>query len=424
MREQQCEVLVVGAGPGGLAAAVTAAEHGARVVLVDDNATPGGQIWRASAAHGLHPKAARWFARARQAGVELRSGESVFGARGARELCAIDRAGAVTCHRGDHVILATGASERFLPFPGWTLPGVFGVGGLQALVKGGLQVAGLRVAVAGSGPLLLAVAVALKAHGARVVGIFEQASARAVRGFGAGLIGHPGKLVQALGLLGRLAGTPRHLDAWPLRAVGTDWLSHVDMQVGGRVRRITADFLACGFGLVPQTGLAGLIGCAIAGGRVVVDAMQRCHGSGSVVLEGVYCVGESAGVGGVDVAIAEGTLAGLVAVAADPAAVRAARRRRDRERRFAMRLERAFALRAELRTLADDDTIVCRCEDVPWHAVRNQGDARQAKLATRCGMGSCQGRVCGAALEFLCGFARDRVRPPLIPVPLAALAEP
>jgi hypothetical protein len=147
-----------------------------------------------------------------------------------------------------------------------------------------------------------------------------------------------------------------------------------------------------------------------------VDELQRTS------IAGVLCAGESAGIGGVDVAEIEGEIAGHVAAGREERALSLAPRR-VRERRFAAQLARAYALREELRTLADDATIVCRCEDVPLGLIRTRADARQAKLETRAGMGPCQGRVCGAALEFTCGWSRDRVRPPLVPVPMRALVE-
>jgi hypothetical protein len=150
--------------------------------------------------------------------------------------------------------------------------------------------------------------------------------------------------------------------------------------------------------------------------RVVVDELQR------TTIDGVLCAGEPTGIGGVDLALAEGAVAGHAA-AGDLDRARAAVPRSRRERRFAAALERAFALRSELRDLPADDTVVCRCEDVTWGAIRTWRDGRQAKLETRCGMGPCQGRVCGVALEALLGWPLETPRPPLIPVPFHALAD-
>jgi NADPH-dependent 2,4-dienoyl-CoA reductase/sulfur reductase-like enzyme len=398
MRELACDVLVVGAGPAGLAAAATAAEGGARVVVVDENTEAGGQIWRSETAQGPRSETRAMVERAVAREALFLPGTTVFDTAGAGTLFAVNGGGPMML-RAEHLVLALGATERFLPFPGWTLPGVFAVGGLQALAKNGLEIASRRIAVAGSGPLLLAVAAWLEQHGARVQGIFEQAPKAKVVRFGLGLWRHPRKLAQAVGLLGTLRRVPRHHDAWPLRAEGDGRVERVTLAVRGSERKLQVDYLACAFGLAPTTGLAALLGCSIVGGVVVVDALQRTS------IAGVLCAGESTGIGGVECALAEGVVA------------------RDREREFAKALGRAYTLRRELRGLPSPETIICRCEDVPWSAVAEFDDVRDAKLKTRAGMGPCQGRVCGSALEFLKRWPRDSVRPPLIPVTLGELAE-
>ena len=415
MREVACDVLVIGAGPAGLAAAATAAEGGARVAVVDENSTAGGQIWRPETAHGPRPETSAMVERALVQEVRFLTGTTVFDAAGAGTLFAVNGGGLMML-RAEHVVLALGATERFLPFPGWTLPGVFGVGGLQALAKNGLEIANRRIVVAGSGPLLLAVAAWLKQHGARVLGIFEQAPKANVVRFGLGLWRHPRKLAQAVGLLGALRRVPRHHDAWPLSAEGDGRVERVTFAVRGSERTLQVDYLACGFGLAPTTGLAALLGCSISEGRVVVDDLQRTS------IAGVLCAGESTGIGGVECALAEGVVAGHVASGHGDRA-RDACRRRDREREFAKTLAGAYTLRQELRGLPSPETTICRCEDVPWSAVAESDDGRDAKLKTRTGMGPCQGRVCGSALEFLKRWPRDSVRPPLIPVTLGELTE-
>jgi NADPH-dependent 2,4-dienoyl-CoA reductase/sulfur reductase-like enzyme len=324
----------------------------------------------------------------------------------------------VVCRDGERrelepggVVLATGARERFLPLPGWTRPGVFGVGGLQALSKQGFDVAGCRVLVAGSGPLMLAVAAHLRGRGARVVAVVEQAPRARVYGFAGALVGRPRKLAQAMQLQAKLASVPKAFGDWPVRI---DEGLVVTTRVG---RRFEVDLVALGFGLVPETRIARYLGCAVdpATGTVVVDETQQTS------VAGVRVAGEPAGIGGVDKALLEGEAAGLAAGGAIDKA-RALLPRIRRERRWVDALERTFALAPALRSLPDEDTIVCRCEDVTWGRIAGEATMRGIKLQTRCGMGACQARVCGPALEFLTGLEAERIRPPFVPVDLEMLA--
>lgn len=413
MPVRECDVAIVGAGPGGLAAAQAAAAAGARTLVIDDNPRPGGQIWRAGRSE-RPPEAAERERAAVAAGAEILTSATVIDAGPELRLRALAPGGIVTV-AARALILATGARELFLPFPGWTLPGVTGAGGLQALAKGGWPVDGARVVVAGSGPLLLAVAAYLRRAGARIVLLADQAPLLSAASLGPRLLTHPRKARQAASLAWALAGVPRAWSAWPVRAEGDEALVAVEMQIGSRRRRYACDYLACGFGLVPSVELAAHLGCRIDGDRVAVDAWQH------TTVPDVFAVGEACGIGGVDVALVEGRIAGLAA-AGDPHGAAEEFERRARERSFGDSLERAFRLRPELRSLAHDDTVFCRCEDVPFGAVRAFADARDAKLKTRCGMGACQGRVCGAAGRLLLGWSHDRVRPPFYPVPTSALA--
>jgi NADPH-dependent 2,4-dienoyl-CoA reductase/sulfur reductase-like enzyme len=408
------DVLVVGAGPAGLAAAVSAAERGARVGLVDDNPAPGGQIWR-GADRAPDAPGAPWLARLHASNATVLSGTRIVAPLDGQTLLAETGTGAAVLGYG-RLILATGARELFLPFPGWTLPGVMGAGGLQALVKGGLPIAGQRVVVAGSGPLLPAVAAYLKGHGARVLLIAEQTPWARLLPFGLRLLTQPDKLRQGAGFGWTLAGTPFRADCWVTRAHGRARLEAVSVRRGARTQRIACDYLACGFGLVPNVALAAALGCALRDGAVRVDARQQTSRAG------VYCAGEATGVGGVDLALVEGRIAGLVATGRADAARRYLRER-ARARRFAALLARSFAPRPELRALPQADTIVCRCEDVPYGELAAQASWRSAKLHTRCGMGPCQGRVCGGATAFLFGWTQDSVRPPVAPAAIESLAQ-
>ncbi len=194
------DVLVVGAGPAGIAAAVRAAEEGRRVGLVDGNALAGGQIWRGSLWGGDQAKyaaAGEWMARLERSGVERFFGWHVFDAPASGVLWA-GRGSDVAEFEFGALVIATGARERLLPFPGWTLPNVIGAGGLQAMVKAGLPIAGKRVVVAGTGPLLIAVTAFLVERGAEVLAVCEQASLGSLVRLGVGLAGHSSKLADAV----------------------------------------------------------------------------------------------------------------------------------------------------------------------------------------------------------------------------------
>lgn len=413
----RCDVLVVGAGPAGMAAAVAAAEAGRRVILIDDNPAPGGQIWRGSAAsndqtHAHFTLYARWARRLNAARVEILCGTRVVDQPNPGVIRVESEFGS-TDIAWDQLILATGARERFLPFPGWTLPGVMGAGGLQAMVKAGLPIAGKHVVLAGSGPLLLAVAANLSRHGAIIAGIFEQAPLQRLLRFAAGLVAHPAKLLEGARYRMRTFSAEYRTSSWVSQAHGENCIRSVTVQCGSAMREIACDYLGCGFHLVPNLELPRLFGCAIQDGYVCVDSAQQSS------VSGVYFAGEITGIGGLDKALIEGEIAGLAAVGRSTAHLAHSR---NRGLRFARNLDRAFAPRAELRNLPHPETIVCRCEDVRYSALESMRNAREAKLHTRCGMGPCQGRICAPATAFLFGWEGDSVRPPILPAAMRTLA--
>ena len=399
------DLLVVGAGPAGLAAAWRAAQSGLRVSVVDDNPAVGGQIWR-----GGPPEAQVWIERIRSANVQVINGARVFQPSAPGMLLAETSSGVCELNYSS-VVLATGARERFLPFPGWTLPNVMGAGGLQALVKTGLPIEGKRVVVAGSGPLLLAVAAYLRGRGADVLLIAEQASSVQLLRFAAGLFS---KRSQAFDLSRQLKNVPYRSRCWVAEAHGEEKLEGVTLARGGKRWRVDCDYLACGFHLVPNVELAELLACEVNAGSVSVDEFQQ------TTVANVYSAGEATGIGGLELSLVEGEIAGLAAAGKHEAA-RTLFPARAKQRKFADLLNRTFALRDELKQLARPETIVCRCEDVTFERLRAHHSWRAAKLQTRCGMGPCQGRVCGSAVEFLFGWRAESVRPPVLPVRIDSL---
>jgi NADPH-dependent 2,4-dienoyl-CoA reductase/sulfur reductase-like enzyme len=408
------DVLVVGAGPAGIAAAVCAAECGLRVGLVDDNRGVGGQIWRGAKEARFRPEEQKWFERLRAVQI------ATF--LGYRIIDHVER-GALVAETSDDVrelryaqlILATGARERFLPFPGWTLPNVIGAGGIQTLAKSGLPIHGKRIVVAGTGPLLLAVADYLHQHGAEIPLICEQTSRAALLRFSFALFGQTQKIIQAAQLWWRLAGVQFVPNTWPVAAHGEQKVESVTISRQSKLQTIACDYLACGFHLVPNTELASLLGCEMVHGFVRVDDFQR------TTIPNVFCAGEPTGIGGVEMALLEGQIAGLSA-GGRPEEARHQFAARAKQRKFAAELENAFRLRSELRGIVPPETLVCRCEDVSYSRLRSYGSWRAAKLQTRCGMGACQGRVCGPATQFLLNWNPDSVRPPVFPARVESLA--
>lgn len=411
----EADLAVVGAGPAGIAAVVAATRAGRRVALLDAGLTPGGQIWRHAPGKAAPGEARQWIDRLTNSSFVGLYGTSVVDLhradRGSGFTLLAERATTACRVDARAVVLATGARERFLPFKGWTLPGVFGVGGAQALLKMGTTVAGKRVVVAGSGPLLLPVAASLSRAGARLALVAEQAAPAAVRRFAISLWRRPDLLRRAVGYRAAFARTRYATGTWVTAAEGDTQVERVVVTDGRRSRTIACDLLCVAYGLVPNTELARLAGCVIDRGVVAVDELQQTS------VPGIYCAGEPTGIGGVDVALVEGQIAGSAATGITGLDRLFASR--SRLRRDAARMEHTFVPRDELRVACTDDTIVCRCEDVSRGALDPAWSTRQAKLYTRAGMGPCQGRICGAALEFLFGWTSDSVRAPIEPMLLS-----
>jgi D-hydroxyproline dehydrogenase subunit alpha len=434
MNRHHYDVVIVGAGPAGLSAARAAArtQAHARIAVLDDNPRAGGQVWR----HGpAHPPAAALNERI----DALRGAHNVDLFSSARVVAPLDERSLLveSAEHGalelgyERLILATGARERLLPFDGWILPGVTGAGGLQALIKGGVTVRGERIVIAGSGPLLIASLATARQAGANVIAVIEQAPWTAVARFGAGLIATPSKLWQAAQLTHGFAELRYWTGSVVREAIGKDCVEQVRIRRGRKVGAVDADVaddvvldcerIACGYGLVPNITVGEALGCAIrrdgaAGSALIVDEAQRTS------LAHVFAAGECTGVGGMELASVEGEIAGLEAVGAQREAVRL-RKQRDRWRRFARRVETAFALGEAARALPSDDTVFCRCEDVTCAQVREHTTWRDAKLQTRCGMGPCQGRICGCAAEVYFGWNTAQARPPFSPAQIATLLE-
>lgn len=409
MKHVHFSVVVIGAGPAGLAAIASASQY-TDICLIDDNPAPGGQIWRSDIYHPPDRQASKLLAHTTH--VTTFYSSSVIGIPDAHTLLVASATETLIIHFTT-LILATGARERFLPFPGWTIPGVMGAGGLQALVKKGLQIKGKRVVVAGSGPLLLAVAAYLKSKGALVQAIIEQTTWLKLTRFALHLTYHIGHLRQATTFARQLMGIPLYTRSQVRQAHGNDHLIMVTIEGG---REIACDYLACGFGLIPNLELPTALGCTIRNGFVQINEWQQTS------LPHIYAIGEITGIGGLEAALSEGQIAGLAATEQQQKA-RSGFAARQQTRRFTALLEKCYVLRPELKKLPEHTTLLCRCEDISYQELHQYTDWRAAKLHTRCGMGACQGRICGAATDFLFGWTQDSIRPPLVATRIKHLTE-
>ncbi|MEJ1157288.1 FAD-dependent oxidoreductase [Prosthecomicrobium sp. N25] len=445
---------VVGAGPGGLAAAIAAAEAGVAVVVLDERPKPGGQYYKQPAARPALADDAQFAAgrrlieRAQAAGVVFRLGTLCWGAvRGEDgvelELYAEGRFVRLLAGR---LVVATGAYERSQAVPGWTLPGVMTTGACQTLVRSGAVAPGRRVLFAGNGPLHLQTATEVIVAGGTVAAVAELAAPLAALRAGLAMAAaSPGLAARGLAGIARLraAGVPllwRHglrriegegrAERAVLAPLGPD-----GRFLEGRDVTIEADAVCLGVGFAPSSELPRLLGCAHEVPPGGTHAEVRRGDDGGTSLPDVWVVGEAGGFGGAQIAEAQGRLAGLAAARslgrtapADPRAVGAL----ARARRFQHALWRAFAVPPA--PVPDDAVVACRCEGATFGRLRAVArdeavpDVASLKRLTRAGMGRCQGRYCAAHLAAIvpdrpAGEA-DLTAPqmPLKPVPVAALA--
>ncbi|UOE45378.1 FAD-dependent oxidoreductase [Agromyces larvae] len=443
-------VAIVGAGPAGLAAAQAALARGADVTLLDEGERPGGQFWRHHDGLTDPRMQHRWSRFERLRAAIDRAGDRATVHRQA-SVWRVETEGGIRVHavvgpadasgregltvEADALVIATGAHDRALPVPGWTLPGVVTAGAAQALAKRDAVTPGRRTVVAGAGPFLLPVAASIAIAGGEVAEVVEAVGVRGlVRGWGRSpwqLAGAAGKAAELAGYVGGMVRTrtPYRLGSAVTRIHGEHAVEAVTVQrvdadwrpISGTERTVACDSVALGHGFTPRLEAAVQAGCRISSARFVeVDERQ------ATTVAAVFAAGEITGIAGADAALAEGAVAGFAAAggALDDARIAGALRARRRLHAFAARLA-AHDVRRGWTDWLDDDTVVCRCESVTRARIAEYADAssRGVRLAARAGLGACQGRTCGRTVEQLVAAPVDfDARPVLSSVRIGELA--
>lgn len=453
-RELAPQVLVIGGGPAGLAAAAVAAEAGLDVVLVDERAKLGGQYYKQPAGavreaelDGQFRAGRALVERVHRSGARVLDGAVVWGAFAQEEHApiveAVDALTAWTL-RPQRLVVAAGAYERAVPFPGWTLPGVMTAGAAQTLLRSHQVAPGRQVLVAGNGPLNMQVAAELARGGVDVVAVAELGRPAAqLRALAAMLAAAPALVRDGARLRATLLArrVPVIARSTVVRAEGVARVEHAviaridahGQPVPGTERRYGVDAVCLGLGFLPSGELLRGLGCRHASLDVVTDSCGRTS------VDSVWAIGDGAGIGGANLALAQGALAArdVARTLGVPAAeARRAERARRRHLRFQRALRRAYRAPPLTGELCDDETLVCRCEEVSYAAIRAAFDdgaehIGAVKRVTRAGMGGCQGRYCGPLLAELSASRSGRTvgesdlfapAAPFKPLPVAALA--
>ena len=452
-------LIVVGAGPAGMATAITLAERGLAVTVVDQNPHPGGQIYRYPAVTPKSPPPPDRGAALRQHLAEHSDRITVLAEHNVVDIHPGPRLGlcgpdGFRIVESDHLVMAPGAYEYVPPFPGWTLPGVMTPGAAQQLVKSQGVAPGRRVLLAGTGPFLLVVALALHEVGVQVVGIVDTLRRRDAFWQLPSLLSDGKLLKQGFDYVSgvRKAGIPLLTGHIVTRAEGHERLEQVVVAPcdgdwvpnHSRSRPIVVDTLCVGYGFVPRIDLAQLAGCELAPTNLPGGWIPVTDPWGQTSVPGVWTAGDGAGVAGAIVAELAGQLVGLgvassCGVISPSEAERSAEPVRERLRqlgRFRRGLDEMGSLRPGLSQLADESTVVCRCEEIRRAEVDAAVSAgsttlRSLKVATRLGMGPCQGRMCQPAcsrrlFDLGCNTPEEigppAFRPPLVPLTLGQLA--
>ncbi|WP_417221266.1 FAD-dependent oxidoreductase [Achromobacter spanius] len=442
--------VIVGAGPAGVRAAQALVAQGLRPVILDEAPRAGGQIYRQpppgfqrakSALYGFEHRKADAVHRTMSAllpQVDYRPGSLVWNVEG--KTLDVLQDGVSTAVPYTHLILATGATDRVLPFPGWLTPGVYTLGGSQVALKFQGCAIGSRVVFMGTGPLLYLVAYQYARAGAQVAAVLDTSRFTDRLAALPGMLRAPGLLAKGLYYMAwlRAHGVPLRSGVRPVAVQGQTRVTGLSYRQGGREHSVECDSLAYGLALRSETQLASLVGCEFEFNARDRNWTPRRDTAGRGSVPGVYVAGDGAAIGGADAAELAGERAALalledIGQPADAPRAQLLESRLAANSRIRTALERAFPFPEDWAASIADDTVICRCEEVTAGTVRRAvhdtaaQEMNRLKALTRVGMGRCQGRMCGAAaaevLAQACGrtpaeVGRLRNQPPVKPVPV------
>ena len=462
---REVELVIIGAGPAGICAAIEAAKSNVPVTVMDENLKPGGQIYRQLTypfALTDENQLGKDYIQGQKLieqleqysqGIELIEDALVLGIFTGNEVAFLHK-GKVEGLKAQKLILAEGAYDRPMPFPGWTLPGIFTAGGALRMVKTERVLPGKRILLTGTGPLQLVLATQLVQAGAEVISILEATSSTEVLKHLPQFWGQWELIKDGLHYLwqlrrGKISYLVSHaiIEARGKQEVKEAVYSKLDNDwkpIPGTEKTVEVDTICIGYGLIPSIRLSKLCGCEHKY-EPCLEAWVPCHDENmETSLLGVFVAGDGAGIAGALVAMEEGRLAAIKAsqqlgyITQEKAQHRSLPifKKLRGLRRFELALNEIFSIRRGLFTRVPDETIICRCEEVTAGEIRQiiaDGaiGIQEIKRLTRAGMGSCQGRMCESAIAQMISIETGRPveemgwstpRPPVKPVPLGILA--
>jgi len=447
--------IVIGAGPAGVRAAATLAAAGLAAIVIDEAPVSGGQIYRRAPAGFTRPYRALYgfdAAKARRqhetfdgikGSIDYRPDTLVWDLKHGALHCLTDGRSREVPYRD--VILAPGARDRIIPFPGWTLPGIYTLGGAQIALKYQGCAIGRRIVFMGTGPLLYLVAYQYAKAGGGVAAVLDTTPFAAQRRAVPGLLRGGSTFAKGLWYVAalRARGIVVANGIRPVAAEGKDAAvaAFAYRDAAGGERRLACDAIAFGFGLSSETQLADLAEIPFAFDPVQQQFLPERDSTGRTPVRGIYLAGDGGGIAGADAAELAGERTALALLEdrghdVDKPRLAAIERTLRQSAGFRVALEAAFPFPADLAADMSDETILCRCEGVTAGEFRREARAldadeiNRAKAFSRCGMGRCQGRVCGpagavvlaAALKLpLERMGRLRGQPPVKPIPMAVV---